>query len=133
MITLDLENFILESSALAAKEKCLDLSFKRDDDENIESDTNEDSIATNEQDDGESDFLTDDNSQKQGFSSGGRSRRKPLAPQWVNPDWAEENNQPGKSLTINGVCVMNTGVFDEKVVKQDMQWENPGEEENKGM
>jgi len=40
---------------------------------------------------------------------GGRSRRKPAAPQWVNPsDWAEEGREEMGSKTINGVCVMNT-------------------------
>nr|XP_018911526.1 PREDICTED: homeobox protein cut isoform X2 [Bemisia tabaci] len=31
------------------------------------------------------------------------SRRKPVAPQWVNPDWQEESE-----VIINGVCVMQT-------------------------
>ena len=49
-----------------------------------------------------------------GGSAGGRSRRKPAAPQWLNPsDWTEDNDKSAESAmtTINGVCVMNTGVF----------------------
>lgn len=34
------------------------------------------------------------------------SRRKPAAPQWVNPDWQEESE-----VIINGVCVMQTDEF----------------------
>lgn len=33
------------------------------------------------------------------------SRRKPAAPQWVNPDWQEAKD---KEVIINGVCVMQT-------------------------
>lgn len=38
----------------------------------------------------------------------GSSRRKPAAPQWVNPDWLQsEQKQPQQSeVIINGVCVM---------------------------
>ncbi|KAF6216279.1 hypothetical protein GE061_000619 [Apolygus lucorum] len=35
------------------------------------------------------------------------SRRKPAAPQWVNPDWQQE-----PEVIINGVCVMQTEDFD---------------------
>lgn len=50
-------------------------------------------------------------------ANGGRSRRKPAAPQWLNPsDWREEHREEQReehreeqgSKTINGVCVMNT-------------------------
>ncbi|CAH1970421.1 unnamed protein product [Acanthoscelides obtectus] len=39
------------------------------------------------------------------------SRRKPAAPQWVNPNWEEEKEKPapaGDEVIINGVCVMQT-------------------------
>lgn len=41
------------------------------------------------------------------------SRRKPAAPQWVNPEWQDEGKDTGKAPTgdeviINGVCVMQT-------------------------
>ncbi|XP_017781888.1 PREDICTED: homeobox protein cut isoform X2 [Nicrophorus vespilloides] len=40
----------------------------------------------------------------------GRSRRKPAAPQWVNPEWQDEKEKPpsGDEVIINGVCVMQT-------------------------
>ena len=71
-------------------------------------------------------------------AAGGRSsRRKPVAPQWVRPEWMDdkkdsdndksENAENAKdadinsvvggkenSLTINGVCVMNSYAFDGK-------------------
>lgn len=37
----------------------------------------------------------------------GSSRRKPAAPQWVNPDWQEESE-----VIINGVCVMQTDDYE---------------------
>jgi homeobox protein cut-like len=69
-------------------------------------------------------------------AAGGRSsRRKPAAPQWVRPEWMEDkkegdisktentndakendSNVGGKenSMTINGVCVMNSYAFENK-------------------
>ncbi|KAJ3651954.1 hypothetical protein Zmor_017958 [Zophobas morio] len=43
-------------------------------------------------------------------NQGRSSRRKPAAPQWVNPDWQEnEKDKPtGDEVIINGVCVMQT-------------------------
>lgn len=40
------------------------------------------------------------------------SRRKPAAPQWVNPDWRDDTKKSSipasdKEVIINGVCVMN--------------------------
>ncbi|XP_031330798.1 homeobox protein cut-like isoform X2 [Photinus pyralis] len=39
------------------------------------------------------------------------SRRKPAAPQWVNPEWQDEKEKQssaGNEVIINGVCVMQT-------------------------
>lgn len=38
------------------------------------------------------------------------SRRKPAAPQWVNPEWqdTDKEKQTGDEVIINGVCVMQT-------------------------
>ncbi|XP_063708937.1 homeobox protein cut [Culicoides brevitarsis] len=43
----------------------------------------------------------------------GRSRRKPAAPQWVNPDWQDNDKKKpsGKEVIINGVCVMQKNDF----------------------
>jgi hypothetical protein len=45
-----------------------------------------------------------------------RSRRKPAAPQWVNPEWPgdKENNGENNEMKqepINGVCVRNIPAF----------------------
>ncbi|XP_053617002.1 homeobox protein cut isoform X5 [Plodia interpunctella] len=41
--------------------------------------------------------------------AGGRSnRRKPAAPQWVNPDWQDEKPRNPDEVIINGVCVMRS-------------------------
>uniref|UniRef100_A0A6P7FNG3 LOW QUALITY PROTEIN: homeobox protein cut-like n=1 Tax=Diabrotica virgifera virgifera TaxID=50390 RepID=A0A6P7FNG3_DIAVI len=44
-------------------------------------------------------------------NQGRTSRRKPAAPQWVNPNWEEEKEKvnTGDEVIINGVCVMQTG------------------------
>lgn len=43
-------------------------------------------------------------------NQGRSSRRKPAAPQWVNPDWQDEKEKQttGDEVIINGVCVMQT-------------------------
>lgn len=43
-------------------------------------------------------------------NQGRSSRRKPAAPQWVNPEWQDEKEKPptGDEVIINGVCVMQT-------------------------
>nr|CAD7398731.1 unnamed protein product [Timema poppensis] len=60
------------------------------------------------------------------FGSGGRSsRRKPAAPQWVNPEWQESSirgdeikDKGGeKEVIINGVCVMQTDDYGIKMDK----------------
>ena len=74
---------------------------------------NDDEERNEESDDG--------NGSKQsypGATNGGRSRRKPAAPQWVNPEWSGDTEQdvemkqdePEDDRTINGVCVVNSGL-----------------------
>jgi homeobox protein cut-like len=43
-------------------------------------------------------------------NQGRSSRRKPAAPQWVNPDWqdTDKDKPTGDEVIINGVCVMQT-------------------------
>ena len=47
-----------------------------------------------------------------------KSRRKPAAPQWVNPDWDSEGagGEEGRAgqEPINGVCVRNIAAFGEE-------------------
>ena len=47
-----------------------------------------------------------------------KSRRKPAAPQWVNPDWDSEGAGGEEGRTgqepINGVCVRNIAAFGEE-------------------
>ena len=102
-----------------SRESGLDLSFRREDDERDSDNDKEESEDRNEESD-------DGAGSKQNYQSGpgggapgggggggGRSRRKPAAPQWVNPDWSGEETGGGKteSMTINGVCVVNSGAF----------------------
>lgn len=47
------------------------------------------------------------------MGQGRSSRRKPAAPQWVNPEWQDEGKEKptatsGDEVIINGVCVMQT-------------------------
>lgn len=106
---------------VAATGTGLDLTFKREDED-------KDSIADSRSDNDDYNMGTgktddDDNSRGEALAaapppaSSSRSRRKPAAPQWVRPDWMEEQ-AGGKAdsgtagskdgLTINGVCVMNS-------------------------
>ncbi|CAG9791658.1 unnamed protein product [Diatraea saccharalis] len=43
--------------------------------------------------------------------AGRSSRRKPAAPQWVNPDWQDEKPRNPDEVIINGVCVMRGADF----------------------
>ncbi|XP_039752340.1 homeobox protein cut isoform X7 [Pararge aegeria] len=43
--------------------------------------------------------------------AGRSSRRKPAAPQWVNPDWQDEKPRNPDEVIINGVCVMRSDDF----------------------
>ena len=51
---------------------------------------------------------SEDGSGQGGQQQPGRSRRKPAAPQWLNPDWEGKEESSAAALTINGVCVMNS-------------------------
>ncbi|KAJ9601702.1 hypothetical protein L9F63_000093, partial [Diploptera punctata] len=61
-------------------------------------------------------------------TTAGRSRRKPAAPQWVNPEWQEAvvtetgkdkptGNRGEKEVIINGVCVMQGTAADDYGIK----------------
>ena len=51
----------------------------------------------------------DGGERRQTAPAGRSSRRKPAAPQWVNPQWAAEPRRPPPpQQLINGVCVMQT-------------------------
>ncbi|CAK1590612.1 unnamed protein product [Parnassius mnemosyne] len=43
--------------------------------------------------------------------AGRSNRRKPAAPQWVNPDWQDEKPRNPDEVIINGVCVMRSDDF----------------------
>ncbi|XP_032527251.2 homeobox protein cut isoform X4 [Danaus plexippus] len=83
----------------------LDLSMplKRDPDGD---DFEEDDVESNL---GSEDSLDDDSKTEPKAAStpaGRSSRRKPAAPQWVNPDWQDEKPRNPDEVIINGVCVM---------------------------
>lgn len=64
---------------------------------------------------GSEDSLDDGESKSEPKASStpaGRSnRRKPAAPQWVNPDWQDEKPRNPDEVIINGVCVMRGDDF----------------------
>ena len=95
-------------SGLAAKEGGdggLDLRFKTMDDDMDEEMSDAGSDRHKE--------TPDDDKNDEQKSPNPRSRRKPAAPQWVNPEW--EGPGPGTPGTgqepINGVCVRNIAAF----------------------
>lgn len=92
--------------ASAAKEQFggLDLTLKRepfDDESDMVSEDSNSSSAT----------LKNDLEEDRATASSRPSRRKPAAPQWVNPEWQEEKPKPEGEVIINGVCVMQTDDF----------------------
>ena len=114
------------NEAKKGRESGLDLSFRREDEErDSDNDKEESDDRNDESDDGAGSKLNYQSggaaggagagggSGAGGGGGGGRSRRKPAAPQWVNPDWSGEETGGGKteSMTINGVCVVNSGAF----------------------
>lgn len=115
-----------DNESKKTRESGLDLSFKRDEDEQNESDGQDEAMVTNDDEGRETE--SDDGNLRQNYQGGGRSRRKPAAPQWLNPDWTEEpDTNKAESMTINGVCVMNTGVFKPEEEKNG-EWEKSGED-----
>ncbi|XP_045503774.1 homeobox protein cut isoform X5 [Colias croceus] len=61
---------------------------------------------------GSEDSLDEDKSEPKATSTPARSsRRKPAAPQWVNPDWQDDKPRNPDEVIINGVCVMRSDDF----------------------
>lgn len=58
-------------------------------------------------------------------SQGRSSRRKPAAPQWVNPEWQDEKEKPptGDEVIINGVCVMQTEDYGRRSAEETVRVE----------
>ncbi|XP_056640490.1 homeobox protein cut isoform X2 [Diorhabda sublineata] len=78
-----------------------------DDDDDVESNASEDSNISG----GSLRGVVKSEPKEIPSSQSRSSRRKPAAPQWVNPNWEEEKEKPntGDEVIINGVCVMQTG------------------------
>jgi len=55
----------------------------------------------------------DDKNDESQKSPNPRSRRKPAAPQWVNPEWEGPGTETSgtRQEPINGVCVRNIAAF----------------------
>ncbi|XP_066962908.1 homeobox protein cut-like isoform X33 [Macrobrachium rosenbergii] len=89
----------------------LDLSMKGDndyDDGSLDEDSNM-SGAMSPSGGGRSEGEGDDRDGRGAPSPVARSsRRKPAAPQWVNPSWASGECGKDREMIINGVCVMQT-------------------------
>ncbi|XP_074106793.1 homeobox protein, cut isoform X2 [Cotesia typhae] len=99
----------------ALKEQCsgLDLSMgslKREPNPEYEDDDGDDMSNVGSEDSdasGGSIKREPDLNQQTSAPAGRSSRRKPAAPQWVNPEW-QEPARTGDEVIINGVCVMKT-------------------------
>jgi len=116
----------VDNESKKTRESGLDLSFKRDEDEQNESDGQDEPMTTNDDEGRETE--SDDGNARQNYQGAARSRRKPAAPQWLNPEWTEENEgNKSESMTINGVCVMTAGVFKPEEEKNG-EWEKSGED-----
>lgn len=96
----------------------LDLSMpavKREEDDYEEMEDNDSHGSDNEDSvDGDKSEGKDSTPQSSIQNLSRTSRRKPAAPQWVNPDWQDTDKKPsipGKEVIINGVCVMQKNDF----------------------
>ncbi|XP_014293824.1 homeobox protein cut isoform X2 [Halyomorpha halys] len=89
----DISN-IMSRSALPLREQGLDLSIKHE----SEGEDNESHVDSEDSYSGVPEARVPEPRS---------SRRKPAAPQWVNPDWQQE-----PEVIINGVCVMQTEDFE---------------------
>lgn len=58
-------------------------------------------------------------------NQGRSSRRKPAAPQWVNPEWQDEKEKQatGDEVIINGVCVMQTEDYGRRSAEETVRVE----------
>lgn len=123
-----------ENESKRTRESGLDLSFKREGEDEMSE--GEQMAGPEEEGREETEVESDDGgNSRQNYQGGGRSRRKPVAPQWLNPEWSEEvagaegGTQPGReSLTINGVCVMNTAAVFKPEQDKPEEWEKSGED-----
>ena len=91
----------------------LNLSVKteHDPEDSVNSVVDEDSNLSNDISSPVNNEVDDDVDDDRSISPSGRSisRRKPVLPQWVNPDWQAINgSDSSKQMIINGVCVMQT-------------------------
>lgn len=61
------------------------------------------------------------------------NRRKPVAPQWVNPDWQDDKDRPANpdEVIINGVCVMQTEDYGRRAAERTVRIE-PAEADTEG-
>jgi len=50
-------------------------------------------------------------------NTSGSSRRKPVAPQWLNPSWHDDSED--EEILINGVCVVQNSMSYEKSIKKE--------------
>ena len=101
----------------ALKEQCsgLDLSMgslKREPNQEFEDDDNDDAMSNLGSEDSEGSASSmkresTDHNQTPVPTTARSNRRKPAAPQWVNPEW-QEPARTGDEVIINGVCVMQT-------------------------
>lgn len=102
----------------ALKEQCsgLDLSMgslKREPNQEFEDDDAEDAMSNlgSEDSDGSAGSIKREPTETPTAPTTGTARsnrRKPAAPQWVNPEWQEPAVRTGDEVIINGVCVMQT-------------------------
>lgn len=83
--------------------------------------------------DGEGDKL--DSTPRAAAAGPRSSRRKPAAPQWVNPEWQDDNKERPPNpdeVIINGVCVMQTEDYGRRAAERTVRVEPSGAETGEG-
>jgi len=71
-------------------------------------------FKTSEEDEAMSEAGSDKNDEDRGDQASRSGRRKPAAPQWVNPGVESAGDKTEKEEPINGVCVRNIAAFSDE-------------------
>lgn len=114
----------LLGSAVKEQMSGLDLTLKREPGDYDDEDDVESNVGS--EDSNLSGSLQVEQKETPIVSQGGRSsRRKPAAPQWVNPEWQDEKEKPptGDEVIINGVCVMQTEDYGRRSAEETVRVE----------
>ncbi|XP_065336946.1 homeobox protein cut isoform X4 [Cloeon dipterum] len=103
---------LMMAAAMREQLSCLDLSMT-----SLKKDSDDDESGDDSDMDSNDDFRKTEQPAAPAAAPARSSRRKPAAPQWVNPEWQADEKEKDETkdsppAIINGVCVMQGNNFD---------------------